>query len=414
MILNSNTRKLQIVLTAAKTTSDMSVLVDYADKVGDTSIDDTQVSHTDGLTAVDICFAPAIGTKRDVKGIQIHNQDTAAKTLQISLVDNGTANRIASATLQVGDTFGYTDAAGWYVMDINGNHKTNMTTATNLTLVDATEVNVGSSGTAGTLDIFPATAAKGKVQFVKVDNTANDTTTVSFDAMGQATIVHVGDLGAAADYMVRSTAQVTLSEADVLDGATAGGNVASKVKVNDANSNQGIVKATELHLGTSGSETQLLATALELNRAADVSTRLVAAGASLAVTVAAHDGKTIALDTAAGSVCTLPVAAATGARVRFAVTVRPSVGSHIIKVGNASDFIAGQINLLDLDASAQGAFQGDGAADDTITINNTTTGGAIGDYIELEDTLANIWIVVHGALTVPAGSNIADPFSATV
>lgn len=414
MILNSNLKKLQVVLTAAMTTSNMAVMVDYTDISGESKVDDMQLSSTNGTTAVDICFAPEVGVKRDIKGIQIHNQDTAAKTVQISLVNDGTASRIHSATLQVGDTYGYTDASGWYVTDINGNHKTNMTTATNLTLVDAVEVNVGSSGAAGTLDIFPATAAKGKVQFVKVDNTANDTTTVSFDAMGQATTVHVGDLGAAADYMVRSTAQVTLAEADVLDGATAGGNVASKVKVNDANSNQGIVKATEFHLGTSGSETQLLATALELNRAADVSTRLIAAGASLAVTVAAHDGKTILLDTAGGSTCTLPVAAATGARVRFAVTVRPSGGSHIIKVGNASDFIAGQINMLDLDATAQGAFQGDGAADDTITINNTTTGGAIGDYIELEDTKANIWTVVHGALTVPVGSNIADPFSATV
>lgn len=156
------------------------------------------------------------------------------------------------------------------------------------------------------------------------------------------------------------------------------------------------------------------ATAAEITRTCDVSLRLVAAGATLAVTVAAHDGKTILLDTAGGSVCTLPVAAATGARVRFAVTTRPSAGSHVIKVGNASDFIAGQINLLDLDATAQGAFQGDGAADDTITINNTTTGGAIGDYIEMEDTKVNVWTVVRGALTVPVGSNIADPFSATV
>jgi len=158
----------------------------------------------------------------------------------------------------------------------------------------------------------------------------------------------------------------------------------------------------------------ILATMTEVNRTCDVSTRLVAAGAALTVTVAAHDGKTILLDTAGGSTCTLPVAAATGARVRFAVTTRPSGAAHIIKVGNASDFIAGQINLLDLDAAAQGAFQGDGAADDTITINNTTTGGAIGDYIELEDTKANVWTVVHGALTVPVGSNPADPFSATV
>lgn len=235
MILNTVNRKLQVVLTTAKTTSDMSVLVDYSDLNGENSTDDMQLSTTNGTTAVDICFAPAEGVKRDIKGIQINNQDTASKVVRVSLVDNGTAHRLVSATLQIGDTLGYTDAAGWYVIDTNGNHKTNMTTATNLTLMDAVEVNVGSSGTAGTLDIFPATAAKGKVQFVKADNTNNDTTTVSFDAMGQATTVHVGDLGAAADYLVRSTAQITLAEADVLDGATAGTVVLSKAVVVDAN-----------------------------------------------------------------------------------------------------------------------------------------------------------------------------------
>lgn len=208
----------------------------------------------------------------------------------------------------------------------------------------------------------------------------------------------------------------TAAELNYNDITTLGTGAASKAVVLDAGEDYTWPATGVLTYGIlkDPAATSILATGLEINRTCDVSTRLIAAGATLAVTVAAHDGKTILLDTAGGSVCTLPVAAATGARVRFAVTVRPSGGSHIIKVGNASDFIAGQINLLDLDAAAQGAFQGDGAADDTITINNTTTGGAIGDYIELEDTKANVWTVVHGALTVPAGSNPADPFSATV
>lgn len=207
----------------------------------------------------------------------------------------------------------------------------------------------------------------------------------------------------------------TATELNYLDIATLGTGAASKAVVLDAGDDYTWPSAGVLTYGVlNDGTTALAATALEINRAADVSTRLIAAGATLAVTVAAHDGKTVLLDTAGGSVCTLPVAAATGARIRFAVTVRPSGGSHVIKVGNASDFLAGQINILDLDLAAQAAYQGDGSADDTITINNTTTGGAIGDYVELEDTLANVWTVVHGQLSVPAGSNVADPFSATV
>jgi hypothetical protein len=65
-------------------------------------------------------------------------------------------------------------------------------------------------------------------------------------------------------------AEVELSavETEYLNGATAGGNVASKCKVNDANGNQGVVKATQLHIGASGSETQVTATAAQLNRTA--------------------------------------------------------------------------------------------------------------------------------------------------
>lgn len=58
------------------------------------------------------------------------------------------------------------------------------------------------------------------------------------------------------------------AETEFLNGATAGGNVASKAKVNDANGNQGVVKTTALHLGTSGSETQVTATGAQLNRTA--------------------------------------------------------------------------------------------------------------------------------------------------
>ncbi len=155
------------------------------------------------------------------------------------------------------------------------------------------------------------------------------------------------------------------------------------------------------------------ATALEINRAADVSARIVAAGATLALTVAAHDGKTIHLDTAAGSICTLPVAAGTGTRIRFLVKIKPTSNAHIIKVGNASDFLAGTVNLLDVDSNAQTAYAGDGAADDTLTLNGTTTGGQVGDWIEVEDLKTLVW-AIRGEAVCPAGSNVADCFSATV
>ena len=55
------------------------------------------------------------------------------------------------------------------------------------------------------------------------------------------------------------------SSVQSLNGVTAGTVTASKFVKADANSNIGVVKATQLHIGTSGSETQVTATGAELN-----------------------------------------------------------------------------------------------------------------------------------------------------
>ncbi len=156
--------------------------------------------------------------------------------------------------------------------------------------------------------------------------------------------------------------------------------------------------------------TGLLATTTELNRAADVSTRLVAATGTLAVTVAAHDGKTVLLDTASGSVCTLPAATGTGARFRFVVSVKPTSNAHIVKV-TTTDIMKGLALGTDDDAPPVGNVWPVAADTDTITLNGSTTGGYIGDVIECEDTLAATWSI---RVQLQQTGTEATPFSATV
>lgn len=158
--------------------------------------------------------------------------------------------------------------------------------------------------------------------------------------------------------------------------------------------------------------TALTCTAAELNRATDVSARSVAAGATLTLTELAHEGRTILLDTAAGSVVTLP-APVVGARFRFLVSVKPTSNFHQIKVAASTDFMAGSVNILDLDGTAQAAYNADGTADDNIQLNGGTKGGQVGDWIEIEGLASTIW-AIRGQLTVPTGSNPADMFSAAV
>lgn len=152
--------------------------------------------------------------------------------------------------------------------------------------VDAVNIDAGASGTAGSVDVFPATAAKGKLAITKANNTNNDTTTLSVALHGQATTVTIGDVGLATSYVVQSTAQITAAEADVLDGATAGTQVASKAVIADSNVNTGISKVTELHIGATGAETQVTTTPAVLN----VVTAGVAAGYKIARGVSSITG----------------------------------------------------------------------------------------------------------------------------
>ena len=58
-------------------------------------------------------------------------------------------------------------------------------------------LNLGQSGTAGTLKIYPSTASKGDLKIVATDNTGNTETTITNAAFGQATTLTIPDPGAA-------------------------------------------------------------------------------------------------------------------------------------------------------------------------------------------------------------------------
>ncbi len=230
--------------------------------------------------------------------------------------------------------------------------------------VGAVNVDAGSSGVAGSVDIFPTTAASGKLAITCTDQTGDTTVSLVAGAMGAARTITLRDPGAAASI---------LTTTDSTAAATA-------------------------------------ATAVEITRTCDVSARGVAAGGTLAVTEALHDGKTIRLDTAAGSVCTLPAASGSGARYRFVVYVVATSNSHIVKV-TGTDIMVGAISVTDAADDSLTLFSTT-ATSDTITLNRTTTGSnRIGEFIELEDVKTGYW-AVRGHVVGTGGE--ATPFSATV
>lgn len=125
----------------------------------------------------------------------------------------------------------------------------------------------------------------------------------------------------------------------------------------------------------------------------------------LAVTSAAHAGRTVLLDLAGAQAVTLPAATGTGNKYRF-VVVTTATGDHTITAAG-SDIMIGMCHMAnDTDASAS-LFETQAAT--VITLNGTTTGGIKGATVELQDVATATWTV--SVVTAATGVE-ASPFDA--
>jgi len=132
---------------------------------------------------------------------------------------------------------------------------------------------------------------------------------------------------------------------------------------------------------------------------------------SVTLDSATHGNRLIRLNRAAGIAVTLPAALGTGDIYRFHVQTS-FTGAATIKVASASDEIQGNAVLFaDGGATVVGFSAVDN--DDTIDMFGTSnsTGGLLGEYIELEDMATGYW---RAYIISDAGGTEATPFSATV
>lgn len=198
------------------------------------------------------------------------------------------------------------------------------------------------------------------------------------------TMARILDLSTAELDSLEGTTAST-DELNILDGAT--------VTTNELNILDGVTS-----------------TAAEITRATDLSTRLVSLTGTDAITESEHEGRDCYITGTDAATYTLPEATGSGARYKFIMGQVNTNGTVFVVADTANANFIGSVNSLDLDAAAQGAF-GAPANCDTITLNGTTTGGALGDMIELVDVATDVW-QVFGQLQVPTGSDPATPFSA--
>lgn len=131
-------------------------------------------------------------------GMQIVVANEGVNAMQVYGAGTDTINGVATATgvtQQPGAVCYYNCAvAGAWLVDVNSL---------------ANNIKAGSSGSAGEFISYPATAAKGSLIFAAVANTGNTNTTVSNDAMAQASVMNIPDPGvASAQFVVAPAALV--------------------------------------------------------------------------------------------------------------------------------------------------------------------------------------------------------------
>lgn len=110
--------------------------------------------------------------------------------------------------------------------------------------LDAVNFDAGASGTAGSVDVFPATAAKGKIQIVAANSAGDTTTTITNASQAAARIYTVPDAGTDASFVMTAGNQSL--------GGTKTFSAAPVVAIDDATNNAVTDLLTLTHT-TSGS-----------------------------------------------------------------------------------------------------------------------------------------------------------------
>jgi hypothetical protein len=153
--LDTTNRSLQLLLGSAQTTAPMQIVVSYSDQTTTSYLGATQLSNSNGTSAVTICSAPAASTIRDIDMVSVINSDTTDKTVTINLLDSSIEYKILTATLTVGDKLTYTHGSGWQVTTNTGQLKLSGNAGT----IAIGTVTTGAAGSSASISNSGSTTA---------------------------------------------------------------------------------------------------------------------------------------------------------------------------------------------------------------------------------------------------------------
>jgi len=129
--------------------------------------------------------------------------------------------------------------------------------------ISTTDVDAGASGTAGSVDVFPTTAAKGKIALVAADSAGNTTTTLTNASQAGARTYTIPDALASCNFLLGTQAAVarTATADGTGTGTIADGGLLQHVTVTSDSADKIIILPTPtpgtivvLHNGATGYE----------------------------------------------------------------------------------------------------------------------------------------------------------------
>jgi len=105
LVLDTTSKSITAVLSAAPTTNQLNYVATWADNNGTTFTEGAFDGVTNSTTTVTMVTSPAASTRRVIKSINIQNTDTVSATVTVGYVNGANTRIIAKVTLNPGDTW---------------------------------------------------------------------------------------------------------------------------------------------------------------------------------------------------------------------------------------------------------------------------------------------------------------------
>ena len=263
-------------------------------------------------------------------------------------------------------------------------------------------IQAGLSGTAGTLASFPGTALKGSLIVAGVANTGNTNTTISNDAMGQASVVNIPDpANAIGQFVIGATATPFVSGNFPKNSGTAGLMVDSGIAVS------ALATTSTAVLLTPGADQIITVHNLSLAQGNLTAGSSGHAGILTSFPGTASNGSLILAAVNAGGAFNMTVSNAAIGQSTVVSIPDPgaTTANFLLDHGTQSMAAGSQLNLAKVSAAeSSNAVTASGQAGFITTSSLTTAGG--GTYV-ITWTNTHITATSVIGLTIQGGSNNA-------